>query len=283
MSADAKLPSKKRALKKGFTLGSFPDARKFSLIEQFQMLKGAGFDGVEVGARSGRKEVLDARDKTGLPVAGISCGPFTRPFASASGSERQSALEGLLETLRNGKEWGVKSVLVVAGGVNEKISYAENYQRTREQIRKAVPLAEELGIGLAIENVWNNFLLSPLEAARYIDELQSPIVGWHFDVGNVMSIGWAEHWIQVLGKRIQKIHIKEFSREKMNNQGLRKGFSVEYLEGDNDWPSVMRALDEIGYEGWCIIEDACGSCKAGLSPENYLRKISARLDTILAS
>jgi hexulose-6-phosphate isomerase len=246
-------------------------------------LKDAGFDGVEPNSHSDRKEVMEARDKTGLEIASISCGPHTRMFSHAAPGERQKGLDGLRQALQDAKVFGAKSVLVVAGIVDEKTTYAENYKRAQDEIRKLIPLAEELGVVMAIENVWNNFLLSPLEAARFVDEFKSPAVGWHFDIGNVMSIGWPEHWIRALGKRIQKFHIKEFSVKRMREEGLRKGFAVEYLEGDNDWPSIMRAIDEIDYKGWAIVEPACGPCKENISPEEYLKKVSGQLDKILAS
>jgi hexulose-6-phosphate isomerase len=274
---------KKRTLKKGYMLNTFPQGKNLSLLAKFQMLKDAGFDGVEPNSHSDQNEVLEACEKTGLAIASISCGPHTRMFSHAAPSERKKGLDGLLHALRDAKAFGAKSILVVAGGVDEKTSYAENYKRTQEEIRKAVPLAEELGVALAIENVWNNFLLSPLEAARYVDEFKSPAVGWHFDIGNVMSIGWPEHWIRILGKRIRNIHIKEFSQKKMNEEGLRKGFAVEYLEGDNDWPSIMRAIDEIGYQGWASVEPACGPCKENGSQSEYLKRVSDQLDKIIAS
>jgi len=138
-------------------------------------------------------------------------------------------------------------------------------------------LAEELGVKIAIENVWNHFLLSPLEAARYVDEFNSPWVGWHFDVGNVIAYGWPEQWIRTLGKRIQKLHIKEFSREKANKEGLWKGFDVPFLKGDNNWPAVMKALDEIGYDGWGIAE------QSGADSAEGLKKLSEEMDRIFAS
>ena len=274
---------KKRGLKKGYMLNTFPQGKNLSLLEKFQMLKDAGFDGVEPNSHSDRKEILDAQEKTGLAVASISCGTHTRFFSNPAPGERKKGSDGLREALHDAKAFGAKSVLVVAGVVDEKTTYAENYKRSQDEIRKLVPLAEELGVVMAIENVWNNFLLSPLEAARFVDEFKSPAVGWHFDIGNVMSIGWPEHWIRALGKRIQKFHIKEFSRKKMNEEGPRKGFAVEYLEGDNDWPGVMKAIDEIGYKGWCIVEPACGPCKENISQEEYLKKVSSQLDKILTS
>lgn len=275
---------RKRALKKGFMLNSFPGGRKnIPVMEMFRMLKEAGFDGAEPSSSMALAEILKARDATGLQIAGLTCGEHTRLFSSASAAERQQGVDGLLRSIENARTIGAESVLVVPGGVNERVSYLQNYARTREQIQKSLRLAEKLGVVLALENVWNNFLLSPMEAARYVDDFKSPAIGWHFDVGNVMAVGWPEQWIRILGKRIRAVHIKEFSRKKMKEDGARKGFAVEYLQGDNNWPVVMKALDEIGYAGWATVEDACGECKQQLSPEAYLRRVSSRLDRILAA
>src|SRR5204862_6181045 len=119
---------------------------------------------------------------------------------------REIGLEALKQTLRDGKRYGASSVLLVPAVVNKEDSYADAYTRSQAEIRKAVPLTEYLGVKIAIENVCNAFLLSPLEAARYVDEFNSPAVGWHFDVGNVITYGWPEQWIRILGKRIQKLH-----------------------------------------------------------------------------
>ena len=127
-----------------------------------------------------------------------------------------------------------------------------------------MPLAQQLGVKIAIENVWNLFLLSPLEAARYIDEFESPAIGWHFDIGNVINYGWPEQWVRILGKRITKLHIKEYSRAKRDKTGPAAGFQVPYLEGDNDWPAVMAALDDVGYKGWGIAEQPGGNSPEGL-------------------
>jgi hexulose-6-phosphate isomerase len=124
--------------------------------------------------------------------------------------------------------------------------------------------------------VWNHFLLSPLEAVRYVDEFNSPAVGWHFDVGNVITYGWPEQWIRALGKRIQKFHIKEYSRKRSEEEGLWKGFDVPLLEGDDDWPTVMKAIDEIRYTGWVMTEQGGGSTPEGL------KDLAQRLGKILA-
>ena len=190
---------------------------------------------------------------------------------------RAEGLEALQQTLRDGKRYGASSVLLVPGVVSKEVSYADAYTRSQAEIRKAIPLAEELGVKIALENVWNQFLLSPLEAARYVDEFHSPAVGWHFDAGNILNYGWPEQWIRILGPRIQKLHIKEFSRKKRDSEGLWKGFDVPLLEGDNDWPAIMKAVDDIGYHGWAITEQGGGD-----SPEG-LKDLAQRLEKILAS
>jgi hexulose-6-phosphate isomerase len=125
-----------------------------------------------------------------------------------------------------------------------------------------------------IENVWNNFLLSPLEAARYVDEFDADSVGWYFDVGNVVRFGWPDQWIRILGQRIGKLDIKEYSREKQKNEGLWKGFQVEIGEGDCDWPAVRKALLEIEYHGWATAEVRGGD-------RTRLQEIAERMDRVL--
>jgi L-ribulose-5-phosphate 3-epimerase len=269
-----------RQLKKGYMLSSFPGGKELSLMEQFKMLKAAGFDGVETPSHLNQDEVLRARDETGLQIPTVPSGKVSRPLDDPDPAKRAEAVEGVKQALRDAKRYGASSVLVVAGGVGDGVSYADAYKRNQEEIRKIIPLAEELNVKLAIENVWNHFLLSPMEVARFVDEFKSPIVVWHFDIGNVMYFGWPEQWIRTLGKRIHKLHVKEYSRKKMNERGLRAGFAVEYLEGDNDWPTVMKALDEIGYTGWASAEPAWRP--PGVGPQDRLKQVSEKLDKIFA-
>jgi len=238
---------------------------KGSTLEKMKAIKEAGFEGVEMMSHMDQDEVLKARDETGLIIPSV-CGRdhWNKPLSHPDPKIREEGLEALKQTLHDAKRYGATSVLLVPAVVNKDISYDEAYTRSHAEIRKAVPLAEELGVKIAIENVWNQFLLSPLEAARYVDEFNSPAVGWHFDVGNVITYGWPEQWIRILGKRIQKLHIKEFSRKKRDNEGLWKGFHVAFLEGDNNWPAVMKALDDIGYNGWGITEQPGGDTPEGL-------------------
>ena len=271
----ASAPAPKRPIKKAIMWATV--GVKGSVLEKMKAVKAAGFEGVEMSSPMDQEEVLRARDETGLTIPSV-CGTqhWAKPLSHPDPLVRAAGLEGIKQSLRDAKRYGASSVLVVPGVVNQDISYADAYTRSQAEIRKAIPLAQESGVKIAIENVWNHFLLSPLEAARYVDEFNSPAVGWHFDVGNIVNIGWPEQWIRILGKRIQKLHIKEYSRKKRDKEGLWKGFDVKLLEGDNNWPAVMKALDEIGYTGWATTEQPGGD-----SPEG-LRDLVERLEKILS-
>ncbi len=267
---------KKREIKKAIMYATV--GVKGSVLEKFKAIKAAGFAGVEPMSHMNQDEVLKARDEAGLVTPSVCCSThWQENMASPDAAMRERALAGLKQTLQDAKRYGATSVLFIPAVVSKEVPYADAYKRSQEELKKAIPMAEDLGVKIAIENVWNNFLLSPMEAARYVDEFNSKAVGWHFDIGNVMRIGWPEQWIEVLGKRIQKLHIKEFSREKMNSQGLWKGFDVKLREGDNNWPRVMAALDKVGYNGWGIAEQGGAD-----SPEG-MQDISSRMDKIFAS
>jgi hexulose-6-phosphate isomerase len=266
----------KRAIKKGIMWGTL--GVKGSVLEKMKAIKEAGFEGTEMMSHMDQDEVLRARDESGLAIPSV-CGRdhWAKPLSHPDPKVREEGLEALKQTLRDAKRYGASSVLLVPAVVSKEVAYDEAYKRSQAEIRKAIPLAEELGVKIACENVWNQFLLSPLEAARYVDEFNSPAVGWHFDVGNILNYGWPEQWIRILGPRIQKLHIKEFSRTKRDKEGLWKGFDVKLLEGDNNWPAVMRAVDDIGYHNWAITEQGGGD-----SPEG-LKDLADRLTKILAS
>ena len=268
--------AKKRSIRKAIMYATV--GVKGSVLEKFKAVKDAGFEGVEPMSHMNQDEVMKALEETGLKAASVCCSThWDQTLSDPNPATREKGLEGLKQALRDARRYGASSVLLVPAVVNKRVSYADAYARSQAEIRKALPLAEELGVKIAIENVWNQFLLSPLEAARYVDEFNSPWIGWHFDVGNVITFGWPEQWIRILNKRILKLHIKEFSRKKRDAEGLGKGFDVEFLKGDNDWPAIMKALDEIGYNGWGIAEQG----GAG-SPEG-LKKLSGEMDRIFAS
>ena len=132
---------------------------------------------------------------------------------------------------------------------NRRVSYQDAYKRSQAEIRKCLPLAEDLGIQILIENVWNNFLLSPIETARFVDELKSPLVGVYFDVGNVLGYQqYPPHWIELLGKRIKRVHLKDYA-EKFDWVGSYD--FCDLLSGDMPWSETMAALRAIGYDKTC--------------------------------
>jgi hexulose-6-phosphate isomerase len=178
-------------------------------------------------------------------------------------------MEGMRTSLRNAKLWGADTVLLVPAVVNAQTSYAQAWERSQRQIRRLIPMAAELKVAIGIEEVWNKFLLSPLEMARYVDEFESPWVRAYFDVGNVGIWGYPQDWIRTLGKRIAKLHIKDFAFRK------RQAEFTALLEGDVDWTAVHAALDDVGYQGTATVELPGGDGE-------YLREVNRRFERILS-
>jgi hexulose-6-phosphate isomerase len=240
--------------KKAFMLGNIT---KGPVLPAFQLLKDAGFEGVELISPNqlDQAEVLASRDKTGLVIHGVSGGRHWQdPLSDPDPKVVERGLAAIRQEFLDCKAYGGTTVLVVPAVVNKKVSYREAYVRSQENIRKLIPYAESAGIKIAIEEVWNKFLLSPVEFARYIDEFSSPFVGAYFDVGNVVEYGFPEEWIRELGKRILKIHIKEYAKSKR--------FDYKLGEGEIDWPAVRQALISVGYEGWITAEVGFGDLAA---------------------
>lgn len=272
-----------RPNQKGLMFSTFRNTpgKTQTLREKFQMLRDAGFHGVEVQSGGDQKETLAARDAAGLEIPSVLLAThWTHPFTDPNPAKREISVEALKVALRDAKAYGAKSVLTVPGVVNKTTSYADAWKLSLAEIGKCVPLAEELGVAIAIENVWNQFLLSPLEAAQYCDAFKSPMVRWHFDVGNVINTGFAEQWIRSLGPRIVAVHVKEFSRKLRDEKGPRAGFDVDLLAGDSDWPAVMAAFDAVHYTGYLITEQ--GAPRDLPAPE-FLAHLSAKLDQILVA
>jgi len=171
-------------------------------------------------------------------------------------------------SLHNAKLWGSDTVLLVPAVVNSETSYRDAWSRSQREIRKLLPLAEELKVVIAIEEVWNKFLLSPLEMAQYIREFQSPWVKAWFDVGNVVIYGYPQDWIRTLGNSIVKVHLKDFKSKEDGYAWVNLG------DGDVDWPAVRQAFSDTGYSGTAIVELDGGD-------EAYLRDVSRRVDRLL--
>ena len=276
-SVSAQQDPAKVSLKKALVFGMIRD--KVSLADKFKIAREAGFDGIELNSPTDfpLSDILQAKKSAGLELPSvINKDHWSKPLSDPDQQIRQQCIDSVIKSMHEVKELGGDTVLVVPGVVNEKVSYEQAYITSQSAIRELIPHAEKTGVQIALENVWNNFILSPVEAKRFIDEINHPLVGWYFDIGNVLRYGWPEHWIHTLKSRIMRLHIKEFSRENMNSKGLREGFKVELLEGDNNWPVVMKAVRNIGHAGgWLTAEVPGGDLM-------HLKKIAARMDKIIS-
>ncbi len=246
-----------------------------SVSEKLRAVKAAGFEGVEPMSHMNQDEVLKALDETGLKAASVCCSTHWKVLLSDPDERvRQEGREGLQQALKDAKRYGASSVLLVPGKVTGTVSYDDCFKRSVAEIKQVVPVAEDLGVKIAVENVWNDFITKPEQAVEFLDAIGSPQVGWHFDIGNAVKYSPPETWIPVLGKRILKLHIKEWGNFKPHN-----GFGVRFFEGDNHWPAIMKALDEVGYQGWGISEQP-GDQSANAAA---LKDLSERMDRVFAS
>ena len=252
---------------------------KGSVADKMKAIKAAGFDGVEMMGQMDQTKVLQARDEAGLEIPSVCCEKhWSLPLSHPDPKVRTQGLADLKQTLRDAKAYGAGSVLLVPGVVNQETTFDDCWKRSIEQIRLAIPLAGELGVKISVENVWNNFITTEEQAVRYLNELNSPWVGWHFDCGNVIRYGDPMSWIQALGKHINRVHIKEYSRDRAMRSGdVWKGFNVSLLEGANNWPGIIKTFTGVGYFGYLITEQGGGDTPAGL------RDLSERLGKIIAA
>ena len=267
----------KVTLKKALVFGMIQD--EGSLTDKFKIARDAGFDGVELNSPTDfpLTDILQAKQRAGIELPSvINKDHWSKPLSDPDKQVRKQCIDSVAKSMHEVKELGGDTVLVVPGVVNEKVSYEQAYITSQSAIRELIPYAEKTGVQIALENVWNNFLISPVEAKRYIDEINHPLVGWYFDIGNVLRYGWPEHWIHTLRSRIMRLHIKEFSRENMNSKGLWEGFKVELLEGDNNWPVVMKAVRDIDHKGGWLTAEVSGGDR------NHLKKIGGQMDRIIA-
>ena len=252
-------------MKKGISIWSFaePDLKKC-----FQLAKDAGYDGVEialdlqgpVNMNSTKEEMLELKayaESLGLELYSVASGLYwTYNYTSANAENRAKAKEITKKQLEIASWLGCDTILVVPGAVNvafepdsEIVEYDVAYARALEALKELAPVAEAYKVSIGVENVWNKFLLSPVEMADFIDKVGSDYVGSYFDVGNVLYIGYPEHWIKVLGKRIRKVHFKDYRKK----AGDLHGF-VDLLSGEVNWPAVMEQLKNIQYDGWVTAE-----------------------------
>jgi L-ribulose-5-phosphate 3-epimerase len=242
------------------------------VAERFQIAKDAGFERIECPTTRDEgqaQKMKDAAAAAGIEIHSVmNMDHWKYPLSSSDPAVVEKSLDGARVSLHNAKLWGADTILLVPGVVNAETPYREAYKRSQENIRKLIPVAEELKIVIAIEEVWNKFLLSPLEFARYIDEFQSPWIRSYFDVGNVVLYGYPQDWIRTLGPRIAKLHIKDFSWKKLVAKWVPLG------EGDIDWHAIYAALSDIGYKGTATVELPAGDA-------TYLKEVNRRLNAIL--
>jgi hexulose-6-phosphate isomerase len=249
-----------------------------SVIDKCKAVKAAGYEGIEPNSHMDRKEVLDAMKATGLTASSVCCSSHWRKqLSDPDATVRQEGIEGVIVALEDAKAYGTNAVLVVPGSVSDAVAYDECWERSTESIKKLLPTAEKLKVKICIENVWNNFLLSPLEACRYVDQFNSSYVGFYFDCGNILVYGWPEQWIKILGNRIGRIHVKEFSKQKADREGRGAGFNAKLTEGDVNWAKVMTEARK-SYRGeWFTTEQ--GNSKT----TEDLIDLGKRLDKVIGS
>ena len=262
-TASAQQGGLKKAIQINMLPKELPDSEKFALAKK------CGFEGIEaypLDLEASAKLGETAR-AAGVEIHSVSYGGWDAPMSDPKDAAVEKGLKSIEAGLRSTKAMGAGVMLLVPGVVNERVRYAEAYERSQANIKKVLPLAEELKVIVAVENVWNKFLLSPIEFARYVDEFDNPWLRAYFDVGNVVIFGYPQDWIRTLGKRIVKIHLKDFKSKGYEWKNLR--------EGDVNWPEVRAALAEVGYEGYVTPE-------LGGGDEAYLRDLSGRVDQIIA-
>ena len=250
--------------------------KEMSYRDRFQLARDVGFEGIEIGTESDPRvadEIKDASARTGLRVHSVMNSDHWKfPLSSADPAVVGKSVAGMETSLRNAKLWGAEVVLLVPAVVNPETSYRDAWTRSQKVIKERIlPLAQELKVVVGIEEVWNKFLLSPPEHARYVDDFASPWIKAYLDVGNMVFYGYPQDWIRTLGPRIVRVHLKDFQLDRPNGKFYWKNLG----EGDIDWPEVRKAFDEVGYDGWVTTEIEGGDAA-------YLKDVVARVDRFLA-
>jgi len=261
-------------MKKALYVSMLPE--KLGYRERFQLALDVGFEGIEIGTITDPKmaeEIRDAAAKTGLKIHSVmNADHWKYPLSSADPAVVSKSVAGMEASLRNAKLWGCDSVLLVPAVVNPQTSYKDAWTRSQKVVKERIlPLAQELKVVIGMEEVWNKFLLSPLEMAQYVDEFASPWVKAYLDVGNMVFYGYPQDWARTLGKRIHRVHLKDFKLDRGGGKFEWKNIG----EGDVDWPEVRKAFSEIGYDGWVTTEIEGGDAA-------YLKDVVARFDRFLA-
>lgn len=260
-----------KSLKMGMIASKGPNGEALSIQDRLQIAKDAGFASVEPDTIGDPNQVgayRTAAEKVGITIDAIVCGEhWASPLSDPDPAVYEKTMESMRTSMQNAKDLGGDMVLLVPAVVNPQVQYGDAWTRSVERVKLLAEDAERIGVTIGIENVWNKFLLSPLEAKHYIEEIGHPRVRFWFDVGNVVLFGYPQDWIRTLGPLIARVDIKDFDAK-------NKEF-VELRQGSVDWPEVMRAFDEIGYTGVFAAEVKGGD-------EVYLReKVSEPMDAFI--
>jgi len=250
--------------------------RQLSYADRFALARDAGFEAVEmqtITKDDEAAEIKEASKRTGLRIHSVmNMDHWRMPLSSSDPQVVSGSVKGMETSIKNAALWGADTVLLVPAVVDATTSYKDAWTRSQSVIReRLLPMARDMKVIIAVEEVWNKFLLSPIEFAKYVDEFESPSVRAYFDVGNVVFYGFPQDWIRTLGPRIVKMHIKDFKLDRRNGQFTWTNIG----EGDIDWPEVRRALTEIKYAGYVTTEISGGDAA-------YLKDVSARVDRFLA-
>jgi L-ribulose-5-phosphate 3-epimerase len=279
-------------MKKSISIWSFPAEQP--LQAKLALASEAGFAGFEIDLTetgpvsfattdAELKQVRGLAESNGLALSGLATGLYwgTNP-ASADPAVRERASHLLTRQLEVAGKLGIDAVLVVPASVGvdfipgaEIVPYEIAWQRATDFVRVHLSLAEKCRVRIGIENVWNKFLLSPLEMHGFIDQFRSEWVGAYFDVGNVLANGYPEHWIDILGHRILRVHFKDYRRA----VGSVDGF-CDLLSGDVNWPAVTRALRTQQYAGWVTAEMIPPVPFYKHAPEVLIHNTSRAMDAI---
>jgi L-ribulose-5-phosphate 3-epimerase len=257
-------------VKKGLVMDMLPS--RLSYTDRFRLARDVGFEVVQAPTTPNMREAEEMNKAAlgaGIRIDSVmNMDHWKYPLSSSDPAVVAKSMEGMRTSLQNAKLWGSDAVLLVPAVVNAQTSYRDAWTRSQAEIRKLIPMAVELKIVIAIEEVWNKFLLSPLEMAKYIGEFESPWIKAWFDVGNVVLYGYPQDWIRTLGKSIYKVHLKDFKRKEDGYAWVNLG------DGDVDWAEVRKAFGEVGYTGSVIAELDGGD-------EAYLRDVSKRIDRLI--
>ena len=262
------------AIRKSTLINMLP--RDLPYAARFAMAREAGFDAIEmqtIARAEEAAEIHEAATAGGMRIHSVmNMDHWRLPLSSSDPDAVARSVQGMETSLRNAALWGADTVLLVPAVVDADTSYRDAYRRSQRVIReRLLPIARDLKVVIAVEEVWNKFLLSPMEFARYVDEFDSPWLKAYFDVGNVVLYAYPQDWIRTLGPRIVKVHLKDFNLDRPNGRFTWKPIG----EGDIDWLEVRRALRDIGYAGYVTTEVAAGDAA-------YLKEVAARVDRFLA-